>query len=330
MSLLSELLSKVRHLEQKKEVPPGLRSAVSDMSSRDFRKKKFVILAVFVIIAAGSGLFTVYFIKKTQTSTPKPNIAEIRQRHQARNLEIQEKPGALPTPTEPAKQPSAVSSQAQEEKSAESSAKKTEASGGLQPDNKAKQIQASRPKSSRKIRKPDEGNSPASEETGFLNAEKPKPDTSERDLYLYMAQNYESKGDFANALASYKKILDMEPGNYRVLNNIASILIQLNSDTEARTYLQQAFRHRSDYVPGLINMGIVLARLGENAESEKHLLQAINLQPANTHAMLNLAILYEKNSSFDKAREYYLKLQKSGDAQGSAGIERLKAVSGNQ
>ncbi|MFN3479868.1 MAG: tetratricopeptide repeat protein, partial [Thermodesulfovibrionales bacterium] len=80
-----------------------------------------------------------------------------------------------------------------------------------------------------------------------------------------------------------------------------------------------------DYVPGLINMGIVLAKLGDVREAESYLLQSLTLEPDNRHAIFNIALLYEKEGNYEKAREYYLRLKQLGDARGVLGLDRIGA-----
>lgn len=139
-----------------------------------------------------------------------------------------------------------------------------------------------------------------------------------------MARNYEMKKDYPNAIASYKNVLKIEPKNFRVMNNIASILIQLNSFEDAKSYSLLSLSYKNDYVPALINYAIASAKLGVTEDAENYLLRALQLEPDNRQAIFNIAVLYENRGDYKKAREYYLKLQRLGDVQGKEGFERLK------
>jgi len=170
--------------------------------------------------------------------------------------------------------------------------------------------------------------SPVRKQGPFSNGVKEQPDvrTSENDLYLYMGGNYEKKGDHYNAISSYKKVLDIEPRNYRVINKIAYILIQIASYEEALKYLDSALSIRHDYVPALINTGIVYAKAEKFSDAEKYLLKALSLEEANQPALFNIATLYEKQGKYDLARGYYLRLKNLGNDQGRLGIERIEGL----
>jgi len=303
MSLLSDLLSKIKHPEPRKDVPPGLRSMVSTLKKKEFNKKRLALLMAFAVMALGSGFFTVYLVSIYLPKDVK-QVAEYKRPISEPKSEQPSLPGrAAQTPEETGKEQVIVNSQ---EKKVQETLKDT-----------------SQPVQERKT-KPEIVDVAKIGKPEVVNIEKPKVDSSEKDLYLYMARNYESKKDYSNALASYKKVLSIEPNNYRVMNNIASILLQLNSSEEAKTYLQKAINIKNDYVPGLINMGIALARLGETENAESFLLRAQTFEPYNRSAIFNIALLYEKKGNYEKAREYYLKLQRLGDTEGGLGLERIK------
>lgn len=315
MSLLSDLLSKIRHPEPRRDVPPALRSMVSTLKKKEFNKKRLALFIAFTVMALGSGFVTVYLVGiylptsesralKSEQPSPTGSAAQIPQ-ETSKGVNSQEKKVEM------------VRTQKEGE------GKKIKEKVRPEPLKIQKTFEdTSQPVQERKtkpeidvakIGKPD-----------VANIEKPEVNSSEKDLYLYMAGNYESRKDYSNALASYKKVLDIEPRNYRVMNNIASILLQINSSEEAKTYLQNAFNIKNDYVPGLINMGIALAKLGETEKAEGFLLRAHTLEPDNRRTIFNIAILYEKKGNYEKAREYYLRLKRLGDTEGSLGLKRTR------
>ncbi len=154
-------------------------------------------------------------------------------------------------------------------------------------------------------------------------------DSSERDYYLHMATNYETKMDFPRAIDYYRRILEKEPDNYRIMNNIASILLRLDESEEAQTYLKRALSVENDYVPALVNMGIAAATRGRIEEARDFFSRAERLEPDNRYALLNAAIFNERLGNVNEARAYYSKLQRMGDEQGSLGLKRLTPPAGN-
>jgi len=308
MSILADILSKIKHLEPRRDIPPGLRSTVSALRKKELNKRRVIILLIFAAIALSSGSVTVYLM---QTYLPRTTES-----HGGKAV-VRGLPGEGLKEVEPhttMKQPGYKPE----------SIKREEIKG--RPTLKRKGIaQKERPKVEEIV-------SPVRRQGHFSNGVKEQPDlspedrNSERDLCLYMAGNYEKKGDHYNAISSYKKVLDIEPRNYRVINKIAYILIQIASYEEALKYLDSALSIRHDYVPALINTGIVYAKAEKFSDAEKYLLKALSLEEANQPALFNIATLYEKQGKYDLARGYYLRLKNLGNDQGRLGIERIEGL----
>ncbi len=128
---------------------------------------------------------------------------------------------------------------------------------------------------------------------------------------------------YRQALSRYKEVLEMEPTNYVVMNNVSSMLIYLGSYEEAIRYAQKALNVRKDYVPSLVNIGIGYGQLGKYSESESYFRRALTIEQSNQYALLNIGLLYEKQGAFDKANQYFVKLSEAGDVQGYLGLARL-------
>jgi len=303
MSILADILSKIKHLEPRRDIPPGLRSTVSALRKKELNKRRVIILLIFAAIALSSGSVTVYLM---QTYLPRTTES-----HGGKAV-VRGLPGEGLKEVEPhttIKQPE------------------------YKPEYKREEIKRKptvRPEIIAQKEKPkvEEIVSPVRRQGHFSNGVKEQPDvrTSENDLYLYMGGNYEKKGDHYNAISSYKKVLDIEPRNYRVINKIAYILIQIASYEEALKYLDSALSIRHDYVPALINTGIVYAKAEKFSDAEKYLLKALSLEEANQPALFNIATLYEKQGKYDLARGYYLRLKNLGNDQGRLGIERIEGL----
>lgn len=319
MSLLSDLLSKIRLPLPGKEVPPGLRSTVFAIKKKELNKRRLVVIMALFFITVISGFVLVYlievYLKGGLKQSAMQNGIAVRQVGQQgisspsrSNENLSENRGQTIDNGQ-------ITDSRREVR--ERSNRSSRSHGRWSPHpierQEKQEIAFEIPKEEHPVQQ--EGQKVATTEK--------IPDTSEKDINLYMASNYEARGDYSNAISSYKKVLSIEPRNYRVMNNIASIFIKLNSNEEAKSYLQMALNIRNDYVPGLINMGIVLARLGETRNAEDKLLQAITLEPNNREALLNLAILYEREGNYERAHHYYLRLKQLGDPRGESGLERI-------
>ena len=142
-------------------------------------------------------------------------------------------------------------------------------------------------------------------------------------MNLYMARTYEMQKNYQQALIHYKKVLAMEPNNYVLMNNIASMLIHLDSCEVAIGHAQKALNIRTSYVPSLINIGIGYGCLGKHSESESYFQKALAVEPTNHHALLNLGLLYEKQGAFDNANRCFRRLAEGEDIQGYLGLARI-------
>ncbi len=62
---------------------------------------------------------------------------------------------------------------------------------------------------------------------------------------------------------------------------------------------------------------------GNFAEGEGFLAKAVTLDPSNRAALFNLAVLFEKQGSYDRAFENYYKLSQMRDVDGCLGAARI-------
>ncbi|MEE9164677.1 MAG: tetratricopeptide repeat protein, partial [Nitrospinota bacterium] len=144
-----------------------------------------------------------------------------------------------------------------------------------------------------------------------------------KDLQFYLARSYENKKDYSKAFDSYKQILDVDPDNYLVMNNISSLLLHLEAFEESIEYSEMALNIKEDYVPSLINLGIAYIKSGNLTAGEGYLLKVLSIEPSNKHALFNIALLYEKIGEYDKAYGSYQRLSKMRDFQGYLGLARI-------
>ncbi|MDX9713991.1 MAG: tetratricopeptide repeat protein [Dissulfurispiraceae bacterium] len=143
------------------------------------------------------------------------------------------------------------------------------------------------------------------------------------DIYLYTAKNHESRKEYQKALENYKKALDLSPNNYIIMNNIAGVLLQNGSYHEAISFSKESLRIKKDYVPSLINLGLAHIKSGNESEGEGYLSKAVSIEPDNSNALLNLAILQEKRKEHDRAYNTFFRLASSGKSQGWIGMARI-------
>lgn len=339
MSLLADLLSKVKPSGRKGGVPPNLKKVVADLSGKRANRKKIITYSVLVFLSIAGGIGAMFFVDlylkpKAGTRTSDISIAELKKRAQAR----------LPSQAIDQKQKKEETKKNTDRKITVESKptvdKQEEVSGKIEQMPKVvkkepKEVSKEPPKEIEKQK--EEKQEPDIKQEEIEKTDEPgesyeiaakEPETREvaplnKDLHLYMARSYENKRDYSKAFDSYKQVLDADPNNYLVMNNISGLLLHLESFEESIEYSEMALNVKKDYVPSLINLGIAHIKSGNLTAGEGYLLKVLSLQPTNKHALFNLALLYEKIGEYDRAYGLYKKLSRMKDTQGYLGLARI-------
>jgi len=150
-----------------------------------------------------------------------------------------------------------------------------------------------------------------------------KINAARRDALLYNARRHEMNNNYAGALSSYKKALNLDRNNIAIINNIAYMYLQLDLIEDATTFSGNALKMNMDHVPSLINFAIAQARSGNYTDAYSYLDRAIKLEPDNNSVILNLAILNERQGNNSIAFEYYSQLSNLGNTEGLLGKARI-------
>jgi tetratricopeptide (TPR) repeat protein len=150
------------------------------------------------------------------------------------------------------------------------------------------------------------------------------------DAHLFAARNAEARRDYLTALKQYRLALDADPDNYRIMNNVASTMLQLGMDDEALLVSSRALAVKPEYVSAIINAGIAQGNLGNGGASRSLFAKAVTLDPGNRSALYNLALSQERAGTLDDALRTYRRLADGGDPQGYLGQGRLYERQGNK
>lgn len=306
MSLIADLLSKVKHEGIKRDVPPNLKQVVEDSTEKAAIKKKVIILSALLLAAVITGFGAVYFIETfmqpvTVTGPVRPHPLSAQKQTIS----------PAPAPVPPAPSP-----EAQVPESPKPSPEKK----FVRRHKPALALSGKSYKSGPALDTP--VNPPAPPENSPLPGHLTREQSEARDMHLYAAKTYESKKDYQQALSNYKDALQLEPDNYLIMNNISGVMLRIGRYNDALLYARNALMHNNNYVPAIINTGIASIELNNPAEGQKYLAKALSLDPSNRGAMLNLAIVNEKTGEYDKAHAYFYKLAELGDVQGYLGLAR--------
>jgi len=290
MSLLADLLSKIKQPGPTKDIPPNLKNIVSSSAQRSAFKKRIILLSTFFLGAVVLGFLVVYFIQSFNQKTEE----------RGQRLEVREHG------TEGRGEGSGVGEQETEDRKqgTERRGQKTEVKrqgstvGNRQPITDNQQLTA--------------------------DNQQPIADTrADVGAHLYSAKEYEMQKDYSKALLEYKKIIEVDKNNFGAMNNIAYLLLHLGQAEESIKYSEMSLDINKDYVPALINLAVAYAKLGNTSTAEAYLKQALLIEASNASVLLNLALLYEKKGDYPMASEYFSRLAALGDITGSMGLARI-------
>lgn len=158
----------------------------------------------------------------------------------------------------------------------------------------------------------------------------PRIDTAARGALLYTARAAELSGDWRSALVSYHKALEIDPGNYRIMSNVAAALNNLGMYDEGAREALRALKIKPDYVPAMVNAAIAFSSRGNNQEALRHFSAACAADPGNRGLAINLGILQERIGRLDDALATYRRLAAAGDPQALHGMGRVYERKGNR
>lgn len=301
MSLLADLLSKIKYQGDRGDVPPGLKRVVSgSIESRAVRSRLMIISGIGLVAVIG-GALAVYF------------------------MNIYVKPSAVRIPPVPV---TSAPPPAPEASSATQTVEPPPLASSAQPAAEIREPEPKvrRPRQARKVVPTPATKALVQDEKQTSPESQPQPETGNRvgrDTYLSNARSFEMGREYRQALDNYKKALALDPENYMIMNNIASLLLRLGDFCEAEKYSKNALAIKKDYVPSLVNLGIASIGQGNQSEGEKYLMRVLSTDPSNGYAALNIGFLHEKRGENEKAYGYFSRLADLGDMQGYLGVARI-------
>jgi predicted Zn-dependent protease len=172
----------------------------------------------------------------------------------------------------------------------------------------------------------------------LLNAGKPADAASFAEMWIrdhpadatlqgLMAQQFQQKKDYPNAVVRYRAVLEIDPENAISLNNLAWILAE-GGDPKAREYAERAFRV-APFNPSVVDTyGWTLVRTGDVTRGTQLLRLAHNLTPADSEIRMHYGRALVKSGDKEAAKrvlEPFTKL----DGGAPLRVDAEKALAGN-
>jgi type IV pilus assembly protein PilF len=131
-----------------------------------------------------------------------------------------------------------------------------------------------------------------------------KPDLP--DAYNLRGLIYQSLGDDRLAEESFRRALQLAPGEPNTMHNFGWFLCQRDRLPEAQVQFQQAIAtpRYAGLARSLMTQGICYTRAGSWADAERSLARSYELDPSNPVTAVNLADVLYRRGEYERARFY--------------------------
>ncbi|HXX57949.1 MAG TPA: tetratricopeptide repeat protein [Thermodesulfovibrionales bacterium] len=147
---------------------------------------------------------------------------------------------------------------------------------------------------------------PYSNESVFAEVKKKlQENPQDVDLWYRLADLYDRNGQYAEAVDTYKKVVEMKPDMGYAYFKMGTAYDRLNRPADAVPAFEEAIRLMPTYAAAYNNLGIAYGKLGKISEEIRVLKKATELRPRYASAHYNLGIAYLKSGNKKAAlREY--------------------------
>lgn len=340
MSILADLLSKSNPAEPQsgKDIPPTLARAQGAAAQKRTPKRRFIVVVVAAAAIVAVGLVASTMLGRLATRTtvkyplpPPPAAAPTQQASAAPPPQQpqQQQASVGPAPSQPAEQP-VKPRVAFETKPSRPETEKPAAAAVTGRHGHPRPRQAAQPASRKQAiaGSSQKGASPA--EAATETTTPAKPDTAAKGAFLYAARSAEQAGDWRLALVNYRRALEIDPDNYRIMSNEAAAFNNLGMFEEGAREARRALERKPGYVPAMINAAIAYSSKGNSQEALRLFSAACAADPGNRNLVINLGILQERMGKLDEARATYRGLSGAGDPLALMGLARISERKGDR
>jgi tetratricopeptide (TPR) repeat protein len=134
--------------------------------------------------------------------------------------------------------------------------------------------------------------------------------SSSAEAYNNLGAALEEEGKRDEALACYRRALELKPDYAEALKNIGNAFLEEGKLDEAISFLHRALTLNPNFARAHTGLGIVLREQGKMAEAHACFLRALELQPAFAWGHYNLGLLLLLLGRYEEGwREYERRLE---------------------
>ena len=124
-------------------------------------------------------------------------------------------------------------------------------------------------------------------------------------FHYNLAEAYVALGRTAEAIASYRRAIDLDPDYVASYTNLSNVLINAKEFDLAEQVCREALKLAPESHSILNNLGTVLRSRGQNEEARGYYEDAVRLQPQFPEALTNLAMCLCSQGKFDEGIERF-------------------------
>jgi predicted O-linked N-acetylglucosamine transferase (SPINDLY family) len=112
---------------------------------------------------------------------------------------------------------------------------------------------------------------------------------------------------------SYRKVLDLDPTNFRALYLIAILFSEADKTKEAIEFMKMCLQVNPNYSLAYNDMGVIYQQMGDVAKATECYEKALELNKDFYEAQNNLGVAMQARGNADKAREHYKQALKTNN-----------------
>ncbi|HAM53007.1 MAG TPA: hypothetical protein DCP92_20765 [Nitrospiraceae bacterium] len=152
--------------------------------------------------------------------------------------------------------------------------------------------------------------SPYSNESVFDEVNrKLQENPKDADLWYRLADLYDRNGQYAEAAATYKKVIAMKPDMGYAYFKMGTAYDRLNRPEDAVAAFTKTIKLMPNYAVAYNNLGVAYGKLGKINEEIRVFKKAIELRPTYASARYNLGMTYLKLGNKKAALHEYESLK---------------------
>ena len=122
---------------------------------------------------------------------------------------------------------------------------------------------------------------------------------------LELAMEFHSRQNIKLAENAYRKVIDLDPLNYRALYLLGILAAEVNSFKAAIGFLKLAIEVNPNYSLAYNDLGVVLQQIGNPKAAMKCYTKALELNRSFSEAQNNMGVALQSRGNAKKAQEYF-------------------------